>query len=309
MNEPATSIPLILMTAASAAASGIALRRLSRLAHRDSFKLSQHTLVTLVAGGCGLVLLGRWLSLGDAWQPVHAHVDGLLLMCMLFAGAILFIQTRPKLSGLPAFALPLLTVMLGWGICASMWTYRAFNLDSIEPAWTVFHTLSTYLGLLCCAIGAIAGAMYLFVQRRLKTKTMQPGTARLASLETLESLIIHAATLGFVLLSLSLISGVMLVTRETAHHLLGPAWWTSPKVILATSAWLLYALLMNVRYASHFRGSRAAWLAIGGLLLVLSVYGAIQAIDPPPGDPSAPATRQTPDTPRGQEVRRCDYCC
>jgi len=280
MTDPATSIPLILMTLLSAAASAAALRRLRATpdsTDRAGSPVMHQAAAVLIALGCVGVLLVRWLGLRGSWSPVESHVDGLVMMCAFFAGALLFIQTRPKLRGLAAFALPLLTLLLLWAICASLWTFRLFRQDSIEPVWLVFHTTSTYLGLLSCAIGAIAGAMFLYVQRRLKSKQAVPG--RLASLETLETLIIRAATLGFVLLSLSLVSGVVLVTRDRSGTALGIDWWLSPKVVLATLAWAVYALLMNVRYASAFRGRRAAWLAIVGLVLLLATYGTVEVIE------------------------------
>ena len=101
----------------------------------------------------------------------------------------------------------------------------------------------------------------------------------MASLETLETLIIRAATLGFVLLTLSLISGLVMVTQSDHTSSLGKAWWSSPKVWLAGAAWIVYAVLINVRSFSTVRGRRAAWLAIAGLVLVLATYGAVEAID------------------------------
>ncbi|MEM9021619.1 MAG: cytochrome c biogenesis protein CcsA [Planctomycetota bacterium] len=279
MPQPLTSIPLILLTIAAALSSVTALRRLGTPEGQRTGLTLQHSLVGVITLGCAGIFCFRWLILHESWQPLQAHVDGLLLIGTLLAGSILFIQARPRLFGLSAFALPLLTLILAWGICAALWTYRAFNLDSFQPVWIGFHTGSTYLGLLSCMIGAGAGAMYLFVQHRLKSKIHLPGTMPLASLETLETLIIRAATLGFVLLTLSLITGLIIVTQTVRETALGPSWWTSPKVWLATAAWATYALLLNVRYATSFRGRRAAWLAIGGLVLLLATYGAVEAIE------------------------------
>ena len=282
MTQTTTSILLILFAVLSAWASVCAFRRLRRRStgpQRAGTAPAQHAAVALVALGCFAVLLTRWLVLGESWNPLAAHVDGLLMMCALFAGAVLFIQNRPRLRGLAAFALPLLTLMLTWATCASLWTYRPFRLETLEPAWLVFHTLCTYLGLFFCALGAVAGAMYLYVQRRLKAKQAAPGgPGGLASLETLETLIVRLATLGFVLLTLSLASGVVLVSRggEMPFRL---QWWASPKVILAMLAWAVYALLMNLRYATAFRGRYAAWLAIFGLVLLLATYGLIEALE------------------------------
>ena len=69
-------------------------------------------------------------------------------------------------------------------------------------------------------------------------------------------------------------------------------------MLLAFAAWLAYAAVMNARFASFFRGRRAAWLAIGGLVLLLAVYGIVtaghghdpQAVDPSAAAAPAPAT-------------------
>ncbi len=249
-----------------------------------------YALLVLITVLCSGSLVYRVVAVHQAWAPVQAHVDGLLLIGLLLAAAILYIQSRPKLFGLSLFAMPLLSLILAWGVCATLWTYRAFDLDSFAPAWTAFHLGVTYFGLLGCGIGAAGGAMYLFVQGRLKAKAGLGQVNPMASLETLETLIIRAATLGFVLLTLSLISGFIL-TQSKAETSLGMAWWSSPKVWLATLSWVVYAVLINSRSFSTVRGNRAAWLAIAGLVLVLATYGAVEAIDHTRQDDSS----STPD--------------
>ncbi len=281
MPESATSIPLILATLASATAFVLATQRLCD-PQRSGHLLIMRLLLGAVTVICAAVFAARVAWVHQAWLPVQAHVDGLLLIAALLAPAVLYVQAKPKLFGLSLFALPLLTLILLWGVCASLWTYRPFRLDSFEPAWVVFHTSATYLGLLMCGLGAAGGAMYLFVQSRVKAKTGFDQVNPMASLETLETLIIRTATLGFVLLTLSLASGLIIVTQSHELTSLGKAWWVSPKVWLAGSAWVVYALLINVRSSSLFRGRRAAWLAIAGLVLVLATYGAVEAIGDEP---------------------------
>lgn len=279
MPELATSIPLILATLASIAASVLAVRRLRQGGEQATPLWLIQALLGLVTLLCLFAFVYRVVIVHKAWVPMEAHVDGLLLIGLLLAPAIVYIQSRPRLFGLSLFAIPLLVLILAWGVCATLWTYRPFNLDSFAPAWTVFHLSVTYVGLLCCAMGAAGGAMYLFVQSRLKSKAGLGQVNPMASLETLETLIIRAATLGFVLLTLSLISGLVMVTQSDHATSLGKAWWSSPKVWLAAAAWIVYAVLINVRSFSTVRGRRAAWLAIAGLVLVLATYGAVEAID------------------------------
>ncbi|MEM6258089.1 MAG: cytochrome c biogenesis protein CcsA [Planctomycetota bacterium] len=293
MPEPATSIPLILATIASIVAMTLAVRRVRQSDDNASPIWPIQSLLGFITALCLGAFISRVAVIHQAWQPVQAHVDGLLLIGVLLAPAIIYIQSRPRLFGLSLFAMPLLSLILLWGVCATMWTYRAFNLDSFAPAWTVFHLSVTYVGLLGCALGAACGAMYLFVQGRLKAKNRISKVSSMASLETLETLIVRAATLGFVLLTLSLISGLVMVTQSETTTSLGKAWWSSPKIWLAVSAWIVYAILINVRSFSTVRGRRAAWLAIAGLVLVLATYGAVEALD---------RTQQDPETPRAQEA-------
>ena len=231
----------------------------------------------VVAAGCaglmGLRMTGSVGRGGDGgWNPLTAHVDGLLLIGMLLAGLGWFIQRRPKLAGMSAFYLPLLTLILAWAVCASAWTYRPFGVDTLHPVWQAVHLAGVYLGTLGSGVAAVAGAMYLFVERQFKAKTNPTALMRVASLERLERLIIQSATLGFALLTLGLVSGVVILWDRRD---LPAGWWASPKVLLATAAWGVYAVVMSVRTATVFRGRRAAWLAIGGLVLLLGVYGIV----------------------------------
>lgn len=279
MNELPTSIPLILAAIAAIIATVLAVLRLRRPSDQPAPLWPIQALLAFVTLLCIGAFVYRIAVVHKAWAPVQAHVDGLLLIGLLLAPAILYIQSRPRLFGFSLFALPLLSLILAWGVCARLWTYRAFDLDTFAPAWTVFHLGVTYLGLLGCGIGAAAGAMYLFVQGRLKAKAGLGQVTPMASLETLETLIIRAATLGFVLLTLSLISGLVMVTQTDEATSLGKAWWGSPKVWLAALSWVVYAVLINGRSFSTVRGRRAAWLAIAGLMLVLATYGAVEALD------------------------------
>lgn len=291
MPEPETSLPLIAATLAALAASVLAVKRTRRIGGGDLPRWPISVLLGFITLLCLGTLVYRVAVIHQAWAPLQAHVDGLLLIGLLLAPAILYIQTRPRLFGLSLFALPLLSLILLWGVCASLWTYRTFHLESFGPAWMFFHLAVTYLGLLGCGLGAAGGAMYLFVQGRLKAKAGLGQVRPMASLETLETLIIRAATLGFVLITLSLVSGFVMVTQSDGATSLGKAWWSSPKFWLALSAWLVYAILINGRSFSTVRGRRAAWLAIGGLVLVLATYGAVEVIDRTQHRPPADAAQ------------------
>lgn len=284
---PLTTLSLILLTALSAWAWVLELRsgrKPSEAPTSDANTVStpaakprlltSEFLLRLTAIGSGMVLLIRSL-LHPTWHPLQAHVDGLVMLAALFSGTILYLQSRQRLAGIAIFGLPLLTLLFAWAICASWWTFQPFAISSV---WNTVHLASVYSGTLCSAVAAIAGGAFLYLQTRLRHKASPVTLRPFGSLERLESLIVTAATLGFGLLSLGLIAGLIIVTANDGATRLGPGWWHSPKVVLSVVAWLLYALVLNVRHGTRFRGARAAWLSIAGLLLLLTTLAIVTAM-------------------------------
>ena len=274
-----TTAVLILLTLLALAAWALSLRSLvpaaappAGAATASQALPTAQALVLAITLGAAALFLYRWLAEHGSWQPVSAHVDGLLLIAALIGALVLYVQARPGVTGFAAFALPVLALMLAWAICAAQFTYRPFNLSTLHPLWQVLHLAAVYTGTALAAVAAMAGAMYLYLQRRLKRK--HPPAAPLASLEAVETLIVRTATLGFALLTLGLVAGAVILADEPAD-LASPAY--AVKLTLAGLAWLAYALVMNVRHTSSFRGSRAAWLAIAGLVLLLAIYALVTA--------------------------------
>lgn len=276
MNDMPTTVALIVMTLLSAAAWVMVVVRRHRGDARTEIQKAQYPLFALVSVMSIALFLYRLMFVHEGWAPLAAHVDGLVLAAALLGPTIIFLQRRSHLPGLTAFSLPTLTILLAWGICASQWTFHPFSSDSM---WLTFHLGTVYVGTVSVALSAIAGSMYLHVQRRLHRKLEPPGFGRLASLEAIEKLIITAATVGFALITLALITGGIMLSSEGADaSRLGNGWWHSPKIILSVAAWLLYALLINVKHATSFRGTRAAWLSIAGLVLLLATFAVVNAM-------------------------------
>ncbi|QDU72277.1 cytochrome c biogenesis protein CcsA [Mucisphaera calidilacus] len=222
----------------------------------------------------GVVALVRWLG-GPDWQPFHSHLDALLLMVVLLGAALVYLQMQARSRRVGLIGWPVVSFLLAWAVCASLWTYRPFRLDTMEPVWHAVHLAGVYVGTLFAVLAAIGGVLYLLVYRGLKQHTVTGPRWGLPSLAWTESAVVWMTTLGFVMLSVGLVSGVVIVTAEPGR--LGEDWWWSPKVLLAAGAWLAFAVAMNVRRLSLLRGSRAAWLAIVGLLLLIVVHGLVTA--------------------------------
>jgi len=286
MTDTLTTISLIVLTVLSLAAWFVALRRARRVAAGGDAAPGanlQSFLVGLCIALGGGVFVYRAFAVHQRWQPLEAHVDGLLLIGVLLAITVTYLVKRGRMKGLSLFALPFLALTFAWAVCASWWTFREFNQSELHSVWMTVHLTSVYGGMLFFLMAAIAGGMYLYVQRTLHRRHDPAATRPFASLEAIETLIVRTSALGFALLSLGLVTGLVIVTGGPTR--LGPGWWYSPKVVLAGASWLVYAVVMNVRHTTHFRGARAAWLSIAGLVLLLATFGIATAL------PAIPASQ------------------
>ncbi|HEX7009860.1 MAG TPA: cytochrome c biogenesis protein CcsA [Phycisphaeraceae bacterium] len=287
----------MILTLLSLAAWGLAIHRLRHPQAVDRSTAVQRGMLAAIGLGAAGLFFYRWWAVHGRWQPLASHVDGLLLIAALFALTVLYVTSRPKLAGLAAFAVPVLSLVLAWGVCASAWTYKPFDLPTLHPVWNAVHLAGVYLGTCGAALAAMAGGMFLYIQARLKRKAGLESFGQLASLESLEGLIIRAATLGFALLTLGLVAGLVILSDRPLP--VEERGWFVLKLSLAVLAWLMYALVMNVRHAASFRGRRAAWLAIAGLALLLTIYGLMVSL--PRGGPAAGSEPTAQEAPLAKE--------
>lgn len=275
MYDPTTPV-LILLTILSLAASVLSIRALLVARGRATSKGALRLIIFCAIGSAAILFYRAYFIHDPGQPPLTAHVDGLLLLATLFGAVVWFLSSPSRLPGINTFAAPLLTLILAWAICASHFTFQLFILDSpVKPV----HQTSSYLGALFIAISAVASMMYLHVKKGLKINNRPTELLPVASLEKVERLLIKSSALGFALLTLGLITG-LLIQLFSDQTRLGSGWWHSPKVMLSGVIWLIFAVVMNVRHATLFRGRRAAWLSIIGLVLLLITFGLVTLLPP-----------------------------
>ena len=89
----------------------------------------------------------------------------------------------------------------------------------------------------------------------------------LPPLEVLETLLFRLIGVGFLMLTVSLVSGTVFINDIFAQHLVH-------KTILSILTWLIFGVLLFGRWRSGWRGSLAVRLTLAGVvLLILSYFG------------------------------------
>jgi ABC-type uncharacterized transport system permease subunit len=113
---------------------------------------------------------------------------------------------------------------------------------------------------------AMAQALLLAVQDRHLHNRKPGGFVRmLPPLQTMESLLFQMIGIGFVLLSIGLISGFFFLEDIFAKHL-------AHKTVLSIIAWVIFAILLWGRFRFGWRGRKAIRWTLGGFVTLMLAY-------------------------------------
>lgn len=225
----------------------------------------------LLFGAAGLVAHSLFLAYH---HPTPATPYGALLaVAWVLAVFYLYGALHHRRQAWAVFVLPLVLGLVG----------LAFLLDPAPPAptdldlptwlagerfWGAVHGILLLLAAVGVSVGFLASVMYLVQADRLRAKRSPLGGVRVLSLERLEAMNRRAINWAFPLLTLGLLLGAVLVRAE--HD---PAdGWLSVKVLGTVGLWVVFLVLLYLRYAAHVPGRRLAvltMLAFGLMVVVL----------------------------------------
>ena len=184
---------------------------------------------------------------------------------------VLELVLKPKPTALGAFALPASFLCLFGG--AVLQREAALRVRHVSEARLLdsnvisLHVLALLLafGLLTLAFGC--AALYQTQHRMLKHKRVLGGLfGKLPPLARLEQISFALVAFAFPLLTVGLIAGIL---RAAGGGM--PAGWASdPKVIASFVSWAVYGAYLTLHVVGHWRGPRANYFLLGGLLVMLA---------------------------------------
>lgn len=204
------------------------------------------------------------------WLPLGDNFGALVWLGLLLALFVAYTQRTRPLRGLDWFVMPIVVLLL---IAAAVFG-RTEPQEYLGTTWYWLHLVASFGGVVAFAIGGAAGALYLVASRRLRAKRVTPGH-NLGSLERIEHVTLVSVTLGFALLTIGLITGLVRALDDPNSRL-GADWYAQPKVILAFIAWVVYAIVLHSPINPSFRGRKTAVLSVVGFVLIIGVVIAVQ---------------------------------
>ncbi len=130
-----------------------------------------------------------------------------------------------------------------------------------------FHISISILSYVLLSIAAFQAVLLAIQNHQLRNRRLRGFIQFLPPLETMESLLFEMIVLGYILLSVSLLTGVTYIENVIEQHLVH-------KTILSVSAWVVFAILIWGRWRFGWRGKIAVrWTLAGFVVLMLAYFG------------------------------------
>lgn len=239
------SLALAFLAAAAYAAPAVARRS-------PAFARAAVLIAWLLHG----VLLG-WSLLGEA--PRFGFAPALSVTVWLVA-AVYAIESRlyPQLQTHWTLS------ALGAGVVLLALFFPGQTLQTSASVWLPLHLA---LGIASYGLFAVAVVHALLMLRAEQRIRLAADTDSGLPLLTLERLTFRFVTAGFVLLSATLMAGLLF-----DEQLYGTAWKWSHKIVFSLLSWGVFAVLLIGRARFGWRGWRAARLLFTGAGLLLLAY-------------------------------------
>jgi cytochrome c-type biogenesis protein CcsB len=227
----------------------------------------------LQQAGLALLLAGflshtASIAMGYAHQghlPVSNLPETLSFSGWAVAGAFLVLHYRYNLKILGVYAAPFVALVMV--IVPLLPKTPAETPAVFKSFWLVSHVSAVFIGEAAFALAAGVGLLYLLQDNAIKAKRSRFVFKRLPSLELLDATGYACIVVGFSLLTLGLITGLVY-----AKSFWGRFWSWDPKEVWSGISWLFYAVLLHGRLTIGWRGRRSAILAIVGFGVLLFTF-------------------------------------
>ncbi len=233
-----------------------------------------------------LQLISRWIISGHF--PISNLYESLYFLVWGISLGQLLVEKEYPTPIIPAIAIPieLLTIAFACFVLPEDLKLSSNLVPALRSSWLVMHVSVVMLSYAALIIGSLLSASVLFINNsqplQLRSSSMGVGGFKISNSystnnviepikfshsEELDTLSYRSILVGFVLLTLGLITGAI-----WANEAWGTWWSWDPKETWAFISWLFYAAYLHMRISRGWQGRRPALLATSGFFVVLICY-------------------------------------
>ncbi len=226
--------------------------------------------VGLVAQTAALIL--RWAEsygMGIGHAPLSNFYESLIFFAWTIILLYLVFERRIKNKSLGTFVVPVAFFAMAFASLSPNINNRIQPLiPALQSNWLTSHVMTCFMGYAAFAIACGLGCMCFAKSFDRGSGNRSESFLRfLPEGEILDELIYQSTALGFVFLSLGIITGSV-----WAHYAWGSYWSWDPKETWSLITWLIYAAMLHARLVRGWRGKRIALMSIIGFGSVLFTY-------------------------------------
>ncbi|MDH3901163.1 MAG: cytochrome c biogenesis protein CcsA [Gammaproteobacteria bacterium] len=255
-----TIIPGLLAILLYLLASGLLAARLSRGRTEPGTRRSGILLVgvaALLAHGALLypsIMAPGGLNLG--------FINAASLVALITAAVLILASFQEPVENLGIPVFPVAAISIGLVLM-----YPTHHLiTSASTGWQLdAHILISLLAYSILGLAVLQALLLAIQETHLRNR--QPGgiIRSLPPLQTMESLMFQMIGVGFALLTLALVTGILFLQDIFAQHLVH-------KTVLSIMAWCVFALLLWGRWRFGWRGRVAIRWTVGGFIFLMLAY-------------------------------------
>ncbi len=174
------------------------------------------------------------------------------------------------------FILELVTDIRGTGLFIIIISiiFQAISSFYIQDLWQVkevlrshllgIHVFSALVGYSAITISAVYGMLYLILYKEIKLNKFGLIFDRLPSLEILEKLSYYSAIIGFVMLSVAIVIGIIWLPKAFPKFS-----YDDPKLIGTSIVWILYGVGISSKFLGKLQGKKVIILSIIGFVIAI----------------------------------------
>ena len=255
------------------------------------------TAVRLLVAAANLCLTAqlvlRWLDSGHF--PISNLYESLCFLAWGCTLTQLLVERSWPSPLVPAAATPMALGCVAFASFALPDTLQEASplVPALRSSWLVMHVSVIMLSYAALLVGSLLSMAVLFTDRgnvlELRSSSIGSGGFRQVQLasagadgssaqvelssvampiaEQLDSLSYRTITVGFLLLSVGLVSGAV-----WANEAWGSWWSWDPKETWALICWLVYAAYLHTRLIRGWQGRKPAFVAVAGLVVIAVCY-------------------------------------
>jgi len=233
-----------------------------------------------------LQLICRWII--SSHFPISNLFESLCFLSWGLIFAQLLLEKEYRTPIISTLTIPIILLTLGFAcfVLPEELRFSSNLVPALRSSWLVMHVSVVMLSYASLIIGSCLSATVLLIDNnqslQIRSNSLGIGGYKISNLasnnevikpykfthiEKLDTLSYRSILVGFVLLTLGLVSGAV-----WANEAWGTWWSWDPKETWAFISWLFYAAYLHMRISKGWQGRKPALLATSGFFIVLICY-------------------------------------